>query len=314
MPNAITGDLDSVRDDVLTFYSRKYVHVVKASSQYATDFTKSLRHITTQKKSVLKEWNEVKKVYRPMHNPADNLDVFVFGGLGGRADQAFSELHHLYLAHQDQHISVSDIYLVTPQSIIFLLHKGANLIHTPVGPKQLGESVGIIPMGRPAVITTKGLEWDVKDWRTEIGGQISTSNHIRARKVTVTTTEPVLFTVELAHEAVSLNDYENGLAHDSASEDDNTNGEPSSKRRRVEAVNGDQPEDDWNNLRRYFEAKIRDQDQNSKTSILASLDGFKESIESFRHLFQTSMALFDEIPQMILDTIRSEERRLNGAT
>ncbi|MCJ1245737.1 hypothetical protein MMC30_002941 [Trapelia coarctata] len=234
MPNAITGDLDSVGDDVLTFYSRKQVLVVKDSDQYATDFTKSLRLITTQKKYLLKEYNEVKHVYRSALPPADNLDVFVFGGLGGRADQAFSELHHLYLAHEDEHILVGDIYLVTPESIIFLLHKGTNLIHTPVGPKQLGESVGIIPMGRPSIITTKGLEWDVKDWHTEIGGQISTSNHIRAKKVIVTTTEPVLFTVELAQDARDQHSHLNGQAQNTVTQDGHVNGGPSSKRRRAE--------------------------------------------------------------------------------
>jgi len=236
MPNDVTGDLDSVRDDVLTFYSRKRVHVVKASTQDATDFTKSLRLITTRKKSVLKEHNEVRTLYSRARDPADNLDVFVFGGLGGRADQAFSELHHLYLAHQDEQISVGDIYLVTPESIIFLLHKGTNVIHTPVGPKQLGESIGIIPMGKPAIITTKGLEWDVKDWQTEIGGQVSTSNHIRAKKVTVTTTEPVLFTVELAQDATDQQNHANGQAQNAVNQDDHVSGEPSSKRRRLETA------------------------------------------------------------------------------
>lgn len=38
----------------------------------------------------------------------------------------------------------------------------------------------------------------MKDWKTEIGGNISTSNHIRAEVIAVETTEPVLFTAELA--------------------------------------------------------------------------------------------------------------------
>ena len=233
-----------MRDDVLTYYSRRKVHVVKDSDQNTTDFTKSLRLITTSKRTVLEEFNEFNKFRKtygltlepnPGYRPADNIDVFVFGGLGGRADQAFSELHHLYLAHEDKNISVGDIYLVTPESIIFLLHRGTNVIHTPRGPKQLGESIGIIPMGRPSIITTKGLEWDVKDWQTEIGGQISTSNHIRAGKVTVTTTEPVLFTVELAQDLVDQRNHTNGQVQNTVTQDDHINGEPSSKRRRLGA-------------------------------------------------------------------------------
>ncbi len=70
------------------------------------------------------------------------------------------------------------------------------MIHTPLSEGLLTENVGIIPVGRPAVISTQGLEWDVTDWTTEIGGQVSTSNHIKRDVVVVHTTERVLFTVE----------------------------------------------------------------------------------------------------------------------
>jgi len=296
MPHAITGDLDSVRDDVLTYYSRKRTHVVKDSSQDATDFTKSLRLITTRKKSILKDWNDAEIVYNAMHKLAENLDVFVFGGLGGRADQAFSELHHLYLAHEDEHISVGDIYLVTPESIIFLLQKGTNLIHTPVGPGQLGESVGIIPLGKPSIITTKGLEWDVEDWRTEIGGQISTSNHIRARYVTVTTSEPVLFTVELAQDAADQNENVNRQADDTTNEDGNTNGEPSSKRSRLETANG-----------------IGDNQTFSHLSFPAYVEKIRENYDGLFDEVQIHMIEQLKINKMVLDAIESLRGHPNNA-
>ena len=62
---------------------------------------------------------------------------------------------------------------------------------------MFAENVGIIPVLGPVVISTKGLEWDVKDWRTEVGGQISTSNHIKSDVVEIEASDPVLFTVEL---------------------------------------------------------------------------------------------------------------------
>ena len=118
--------------------------------------------------------------------------------MGGRADQAFSQLHHLYLASEDPELACGDIYLITPESIIFLLHKGMNVVHTAMSHDQLGENIGIIPICRPSKISTWGLEWDVKGWQTEFGKQISTSNHIRSPIVKVHTSEPVLFTVEVA--------------------------------------------------------------------------------------------------------------------
>lgn len=46
-------------------------------------------------------------------------------------------------------------------------------------------------------ITTVGLEWDVTDWLTEFGGNVSTSNHVKDNVVEITTTQDVLFTVDL---------------------------------------------------------------------------------------------------------------------
>ena len=127
------------------------------------------------------------------------MDVAIFGSLGGRADQAFSQLHHLYYTcSKDFPSMIRDLYLITAQSVMFLLEKGQNKIHAPVGPTHFTENVGIIPIGRPSIITTHGLEWDVTDWSTEFGTQMSTSNHIRAETVEVDTSERVLFTLEIA--------------------------------------------------------------------------------------------------------------------
>ena len=126
------------------------------------------------------------------------LDIAIFGGLGGRADQAFSQLHHLYVsAHEGPTVSKGDLYLITPESIVFLLEEGLNKIQTPLDTGFFKENVGIIPVAKPSVITTRGLEWDVTDWPTEFGVQISTSNHIKSDIIEVETTERVLFTLEL---------------------------------------------------------------------------------------------------------------------
>ena len=101
------------------------------------------------------------------------------------------------------------LYLISEESITFILKRGRNIIHVP-GTRQPGsnpaqeeglylqENIGIIPITGPTKITTRGFEWDVTDWPTEIGGQLSTSNHIRAETVELECNEAaVLFTVEL---------------------------------------------------------------------------------------------------------------------
>lgn len=196
-PAAICGDLDSVRPNVLKHYSQLSVQVFKDEDQYKTDFMKCLSSVADEALSQGKK--DVAQL--------ECLDVAIFGGLGGRADHAFSNLNYLYACqHDSQDPSLSpprilrDLYLITPESIVFCLQAGESEIHTPVEPGALGESIGIIPLGTPSTITTNGLEWDVEDWYTSFGGQVSTSNHIKKDIVTVKSTSKVLFTVEISKE------------------------------------------------------------------------------------------------------------------
>lgn len=205
--------MDSVRPEVVSFFRKgKEVDVVEDSTQDSTDFMKSLRyinHLATIDGRLESRWlrynhgepGESEEAFRykvrQMRMPRQS--IVILGGLGGRADQAFSQLHHLYAASQEPLFStLGQLYLITPESIIFLLSKGLNLISTPVGPGRFTENVGLIPIGKPSIITTRGLQWDVTNWPTEIGGQISTSNHIKEDFVEVETTERVLFTMEFS--------------------------------------------------------------------------------------------------------------------
>ena len=125
------------------------------------------------------------------------LDVAIFAGLGGRADQSFSLVNQLYLKPSSQSArGIGEFYILAAESMIFLLEGGENVILAPVGPGLFTPDTGIIPVGRPSVITTSGFEWDVTGWPTEFGGQVSTSNHIVSDSVVVETSERVLFTLE----------------------------------------------------------------------------------------------------------------------
>lgn len=84
---------------------------------------------------------------------------------------------------------------------MFLLEKGSNRISAPAGADNFTENVGIIPLGRPSTITTRGLEWDVTHWETDFGSQMSTSNHMKSDIIEIETTERVLFTMETAQKS-----------------------------------------------------------------------------------------------------------------
>ena len=194
--DVICGDLDSIQPDVRKYFADRGVKILLDADQYSTDMMKCLRYI----REGFRRSNDLGREDNGPDSDSQNEhpDIAVFGGLGGRADQAFSQLHHLYVyAHEDPTVSKGDLYLITPESVVFLLEKGLNKIHTPLDTGFFRENVGIIPVAKPSVITTRGLEWDVTNWPTEFGTQISTSNHIKSDVIEIETTERVLFTLEL---------------------------------------------------------------------------------------------------------------------
>jgi thiamine pyrophosphokinase len=171
LPDYITGDFDSLRDDVKQYYEQKGVKIVHDPDQYSTDFMKAVKLIENS-------------------NPVQ-YEILAFGSLGGRVDQEFHSIHFLYLAFERK----QTVILVSEESITFLLDKGTTTIRTPQS--ILGDTCGIIPVGVEAVISTKGLRWDVSDWPTKFGGQMSTSNQLVSDVIEITTNEKVVFTVEL---------------------------------------------------------------------------------------------------------------------
>ncbi|KAI9045449.1 thiamine diphosphokinase [Aspergillus affinis] len=226
LPSLIIGDLDSIMSDVRSHYTGLGVPVIQDRDQYSTDFTKCLNYLRSHAHEI---------VPRESGTQQQPLNTLILGGLGGRVDQAFSQIHHLYTMTQEMQQQQGaaqeqaeeekkpkeegNLYLISEESITFILRPGKNVIHTPGTNRPLPspstststptptseedhhfleENVGIIPLSGPARITTSGLEWDVTDWATSIGGQLSTSNHIRADMVEVESRVPVLFTVELA--------------------------------------------------------------------------------------------------------------------
>lgn len=134
----------------------------------------------------------------------DGIDIVALGGIGGRVDQGLSQLHHLYLFQKEPAYAKGRIYLLSGSSLTFLLKAGRHRIQVREEDGEnlvFGKHVGIIPLKEPSRITTKGLEWDVTDWETQMGGNLSTSNHVlpETRWVEVQTTTDVLFTIALGN-------------------------------------------------------------------------------------------------------------------
>jgi thiamine pyrophosphokinase len=181
--DTVIGDLDSLLPEAHNYWSSKNVPVVHDENRYSTDFMKAVNHV------------------RKMQNKG--LDIVALGGLGGRVDQGMAVLHQLYTYQKEPRYPDGKLYLLSTESITFVLKAGKHRIKATAKCGEdglgagLGIHVGIIPLKEPSVISTEGLEWDIKDWETEFGGQMSTSNHVKEEWVTIETTKDVLFTIDL---------------------------------------------------------------------------------------------------------------------
>ncbi|PVH76771.1 thiamine pyrophosphokinase [Cadophora sp. DSE1049] len=178
--DAVIGDLDSLLSETRKYWESKDVPVIHDPDQYSTDFGKAVKYIRSSPSR-------------------ESIDIVVIGGLGGRVDQGMATLSHLYTFQPDPRYGSGRMYLLSSESITFVLKTGTHKIQAKEGFDgiKLGKHVGIIPLKEPAVISTEGLEWDVQKWETEVGGQMSTSNHVKEELVIVETSKDVLFTIDL---------------------------------------------------------------------------------------------------------------------
>lgn len=205
IPDVILGDLDSLRPRVRRYYEKRGSAVIHDDDQNATDLTKCLHYVRTGTRNGDSPRAGPLSAMPPTQS---RLDIVVLGSLCGRVDQAFATLQPLIVASHDSshppHRCNGQILLVTSQNVSFILRPGRNKIHTPLSQGILAESVGIVPLGETATITTRGLEWDVQGWETQMGGNVSTSNHVEDDIVEVDVKLPnetkgaVMFTIELA--------------------------------------------------------------------------------------------------------------------
>lgn len=134
--------------------------------------------------------------------------IAVMSTMSGRLDQAIGLLHEM-LRETLNHLPASEkpitLYFISEQSVSFVLPIGKNVIRG-IDPAKgvFRRHAGILPIYGPAKITIKGFEWDVTDWETMMGADVSTSNHVLGDEVVIKVMgQSVLFTIELSEPALS---------------------------------------------------------------------------------------------------------------
>lgn len=211
------------------YYAALSVPITHDGDQYSTDFGKALKQVrsygnrgeTTFVPSDVPDREHIDTAAYDFGDVPDYgviNEVLVLGGIGGRVDQGLGLLHEF--AREQARWPGVRIVLISESSVSFIVGGGAVAGAGPVQPGSeerltsdvvdmlagnghagswhdiLARNMGIVPILGPARIWTKGLEWDVQDWATEMGKMVSTSNHVVEDEVEVWTTRPVLFTVE----------------------------------------------------------------------------------------------------------------------
>ena len=200
-PHYVIGDLDSATPENLSYYTNKGTIKLLQSSQYYTDFNKSVSLINTYfnfPQIDLKSLNTLdeleiceEKLNNLSKNPLKKIDIFVLGGVGGRFDQTISIIHQIYKYKLSRNHINFTILNPEHEELIFLLPPGENFINMPklnqsdelkllgfnsIKSRHNMRNVGILPLLNDTIITTHGLKWDVTNWSTSLKSKVSSSN------------------------------------------------------------------------------------------------------------------------------------------
>jgi len=195
VPDAIVGDLDSVRSEVRSFYEEeKGVLISRVGEQDHNDLDKAIGFVR-------REWDS-----RGRH-------ISILGAFGGRFDQEMATFDAAFRWSVDWPDVAYRMY--SDDNVAALLTP--NVRHTlRFRPDLEGPSCGLIPIGRKCErVTTTGLKWNLDDDPLEFGKLISSSNQLKDtddddddaakedRIVEVTTSDPLIWTASLRPNALA---------------------------------------------------------------------------------------------------------------
>lgn len=172
-PDLITGDLDSISDETRKFFAE--CEVVETPDQDATDFTKALRVVSTRCGAAQPRW------------------VTAIVDTSGRVDQILANVNTLLRAPR---LLAAPVFQLAHDSLSWVLAAGEHSIWTPAALRRAW--CALAPVGERAErVTTTGLRWNLSGDGMQFGALVSTSNELVADVVTVQTSHPLLFSMDI---------------------------------------------------------------------------------------------------------------------
>ena len=229
IPDLITGDLDSIRPDVRSYYEERGVPIVCVEDQNYHDLDKSLMAV--------EKWIEKKKLM-PLPSSSSNrnddggcngcgeetnvcpasMQTFIYGGFGGRFDQEMACINTLYSWGRKASFQHTQMAIFDEETGVILLPEAPITNEITIRFPDIegvdenesiekcdqmvvgeGPTCGLIPIGgRCERVHTTGLKWNLSgDMPLEFGGLVSSSNRVVDKVVTVKTSSPLLFSFEI---------------------------------------------------------------------------------------------------------------------
>lgn len=228
IPDLITGDLDSIRPDVRSYYEKRGVPTICVEDQNYHDLDKSLMAV--------EKWLE-KKLLPLSYSSSNKNDgggecngcgeetnvcptstqTFIYGGFGGRFDQEMACINTLYSWGRKASFQHTQMSIFDEETGVILLPEDPMTNEIKIRFPDIeecddneniekceqlvgeGPTCGLIPIGgRCERVYTTGLKWNLDgDMPLEFGGLVSSSNRVVEKVVTVKASSPLLFSFEI---------------------------------------------------------------------------------------------------------------------
>jgi len=194
LPHSIIGDLDSIRPAVADYYRSRGVCVRCIEDQNENDLDKTVSgilEVVQEREQAAREWT-----------------VVVLGPFGGRMDQELAAIHSSFKWMD----TFQRLVLLSDETVAHALSSGTSSLLLRRGVE--GPHCGIYALVEPAVVSSKGLVWNMQDTSLAMGVTCSSSNQIdytcrddetidspRSRNsvhtVTISTDRPIFWTCSL---------------------------------------------------------------------------------------------------------------------
>jgi len=152
IPDLILGDLDSIKRDVIKYYTNKDVPIIKFTEQETTDFEKALNFVL---KSGIKE-------------------IFIFGFTSLRTDHSLNNFSVL-----KRYRNKAEIKFIDDEFIIEFIKKDIKFKY------RTGNVISLLPFPSAYGIITKGLKYPLNNESLILGKREGTLNESSGREIRI---------------------------------------------------------------------------------------------------------------------------------